>query len=107
VSNSASSPSTANGANVQDTFPADITTHNWTSTASGGATGNTASGTGDINDTLVLPPGSSVTYTVNATIGCPPTNPTIDNTATVTAPGGFTDTNPGNNSATDSDFTSC
>ncbi|HEU4388534.1 MAG TPA: hypothetical protein VFV34_12105, partial [Blastocatellia bacterium] len=95
-------PSTATAATVADTFPASLTGVTFTSVASGGATGNTASGSSNINDTVTLPPGSSITYTVSATIDAVATG-TLSNTATVTAPGGFTDTIPGNNSATDSD----
>ena len=43
----------------------------YTSVAAGGATGNTSNNAGvfnDINDTLDLPPGSSVVYTVEAAL---------------------------------------
>jgi len=51
-----------------------------------GASGFTASGSGDINDSSVnLPAGGSVTYTVHATVAASATG-TLDNTATVTAP---------------------
>ena len=43
-----------------------------------------------------------MTYTVSATVSAAASG-TLVNTATVTAPGGVTDPNPGNNSATDSD----
>ena len=36
----------------------------WSSVAAGGATGNTPTGTGDLGETLALPAGNSVTYTV-------------------------------------------
>src|SRR5690606_14448808 len=67
------------------------------------ATGNTASDSGDINETLNLPVGSSVTYTVTATID-PSATGTLSNTATVTAPSEVTDTDPSNNDATDTNF---
>jgi uncharacterized repeat protein (TIGR01451 family) len=96
-------PSDAGGATVSDTFPAELTGVTFTSVAAGGATGNTAAGSGNISDTLTLmPAGSSVTYTVNATIQATATG-SLSNTATVTAPGGVTDPTPGNNSATDTD----
>jgi len=95
-------PSDANGATVSDTFPAELTGVTFTSVAAGSATGNTAAGSGNINDTLNMPAGSSVTYTVNATIQASATG-SLSNTATVTAPGGVTDPTPGNNSATDTD----
>jgi uncharacterized repeat protein (TIGR01451 family) len=49
-----------------------------------------------------LPSGSSVTYTVSCNLALTATG-TLSNTATVAAPAGVTDTNPTNNSATDSD----
>src|SRR5262249_54316847 len=100
--------STATGAKLTDTFPAGLSNVSWTSAASGGATGNTGTTTpvmGDVNETLTLPPGSSVTYTVTATVLATTTSGpfTITNTATVTPPSGFNDSNSGNNSATDVD----
>jgi uncharacterized repeat protein (TIGR01451 family) len=97
-----SGPSDANGVSVADTFPSDLTGVTFTSVAAGGATGNTAAGSGNISDTLNMPTGSSVTYTVNATVKSSATG-TLSNTATVTAPAGVTDPNTANNSATDSD----
>jgi uncharacterized repeat protein (TIGR01451 family) len=95
-------PSTATGATAADTFPGILSGVTFTSVAAGGATGNTASGSGNINDTLTLPPGASVTYTATGTIDSAATG-SLSNTATVTAPAGFTDTNGANNSATDTD----
>ncbi|HEV7508554.1 MAG TPA: fibronectin type III domain-containing protein, partial [Thermoanaerobaculia bacterium] len=93
-------PSTATGATVADTFPASLTC-TWTCVGAGGGT-CTASGSGNINGTVNLPNGGSVTYTASCTISGAATG-TLSNTATVTAPAGTTDPNPGNNSATDSD----
>jgi uncharacterized repeat protein (TIGR01451 family) len=62
----------------------------------------TASGSGNIGDTVNLPAGGSVTYTASCTISAAATG-TLSNTATVAAPAGVTDPTPGNNSATDSD----
>jgi len=62
----------------------------------------TASGSGNINNTVNLPAGGSVTYTASCTISASATG-TLSNTATVAAPGGVTDPTPGNNSATDTD----
>lgn len=44
------------------------TTRTYTSVSGGGATGNTPSGTGNISNTLTLPVGSTVTYTINDTV---------------------------------------
>jgi uncharacterized repeat protein (TIGR01451 family) len=95
-------PSAVTGATVSDTMPAEIASDNYTAVASGGAAGFTASGSGNIADTVNMPVGSTITYTVVTQIDSGATG-TLSNTATVTAPSGVTDTNPGNNSATDSD----
>jgi uncharacterized repeat protein (TIGR01451 family) len=93
-------PSNAPGSTVADTFPASLTC-TWTCA---GATGGTctAAGSGNINDTVNLPSGGSVTYTATCTISAAATG-TLSNTATVAAPAGVTDPNPANNSATDTD----
>src|SRR5207237_1242006 len=93
-------PSNATGATVADTFPASLTC-TWTCVGAGGGT-CTASGSGNINDTVNLPTGGSITYTSSCTISASATG-TLSNTATVTAPAGVTDPTPGNNSATDAD----
>ncbi|MBW8878419.1 MAG: DUF11 domain-containing protein [Acidobacteria bacterium] len=100
ITASNSGPSNATGATVADTFPASLTC-TWTCVGAGGGT-CTASGSGNINDTVNLPNGGSVTYTASCTISAAATG-TLSNTATVTAPAGVTDPTPGNNSATDSD----
>jgi uncharacterized repeat protein (TIGR01451 family) len=95
-------PSSVTGASVGDSMPAAITSATYTAVASGGATGFTASGSGSIGDTVNLPAGSTITYTVTANIGAGATG-TLTNTATVSAPGGATDPSLANNTATDSD----
>jgi uncharacterized repeat protein (TIGR01451 family) len=96
-------PNPVTGASVTDTLPAALTAATYTSIAAGGATGNTASGTGSIADTLTLPVGATVTYTLNATFSPAPGTASVANSATVTAPAGVIDSNPANNSATDTD----
>mgnify|MGYP001550421336 CR=1 FL=1 len=91
-------PSAVSDAQLTDTFPADLFC-TYTSAAAGGASGNTVSGSGNLADTLVLPPGGSVTYTVPCDIDAGATG-TLANTASVSSAAG--DPNPGNNSATDS-----
>lgn len=93
-------PSNVSGATVADTFPASETC-TWTCAGTGGGT-CTASGSGNINNSVNLPSGGSVTYSASCAIS-PAATGTLSNTATVAAPGGVTDPNPGNNSATDSD----
>ena len=94
-------PSNVTGATVTDTFPAALTSHNWTCAAAGGAT-CTASGSGNISDTINIPVGATATYTVVASISAGASGNLL-NTATVAVPVGTTDPTPGNNSATDSD----
>src|SRR5947208_2481309 len=93
-------PSDVTGAVVTDSFPAIFTGVTFTASQNGGASGFTHSGTGNINDTVTMPAGSSITYVPSGTIP-ESASGTISNTATVTAPNGVTDPNPGNNSATD------
>jgi uncharacterized repeat protein (TIGR01451 family) len=92
-------PSDALGGAVADTFPAELTC-TWTCAGSGGTC--TAAGSGNINDTVDLPVGSSVTYTAGCTVAPGTVNGTvINNTATVAVAAGASDPAPGNNSATD------
>jgi len=94
-------PSATTGATVTDTVPAAIMGATWTCVGAGGGT-CTSSGSGNINDTVNLPVGGTVTYTLTGTIN-PSATGSLSNTATVTAPGGVTDPNLVNNSATDTD----
>jgi uncharacterized repeat protein (TIGR01451 family) len=94
-------PSNVTGATVSDNLPAEISSATWICTGTGGAT-CTASGEGSINETINLPSGGTVIYTVSATATRTATG-TLSNTATVTAPAGMPDPNSGNNSATDND----
>jgi uncharacterized repeat protein (TIGR01451 family) len=92
-------PSNAPVVSVTDTFPAALAGVTWTCAASGGAT-CTAAGAGNINDSVSLPAGGSVTYTAVGTVAAGATG-SLSNTATATT--GVPDPNPGNNSATDTD----
>jgi len=93
-------PSDVIGAVVSDVFPAIISSAIWTCVASGGSC--SASGSGNISDTVNLPVGATLTYTVLATIS-PSATGNLVNTATVIPPGGVTDPNMANNSASDTD----
>ena len=95
-------PSNVTGASVVDTLPANCTGDTWTATQSGGASGFSASGSGNISDTVTMPVGSSITYTVTGAVS-PSARGTLTNTATVTAPAGVNDENLANNTATDTD----
>jgi uncharacterized repeat protein (TIGR01451 family) len=95
-------PSSVAGATVTDNFPGTFTGVTFTATQSGGASGFTASGTGNINDTVTMASGSSITYKATGKVSSSATG-TLSNTATVTAPSGVPDPNTANNTATDSD----
>ena len=89
-------PGAVSGATVTDNVPAGLTGASWTCVGANGGT-CAASGSGSIDDTVDLPAGASVTYTLSGTIG--PTGTGLGNMATVTAPPGMTDPNLANNTA--------
>ena len=81
-------PSDATGATVVDTLPSTLSGATYTATATGGATGFASSGSGSIDNTgLNIPVGSTITYTVHATIVAAATG-TLSSTTTVTTPAG-------------------
>jgi uncharacterized repeat protein (TIGR01451 family) len=82
-------PDAANGAQVSDPVPPGITGFTWNCVATGGASCDTGSGTGGLSETVGLPAGGIVTYTVVA--GLADAEATIVNTATITAPAGVSD----------------
>ncbi len=92
-------PSADPAVTAADTLPAALTC-TYTSITSGGATGNTAAGAGDLAETLSMPAGSSVSYTVVCDVSVGATG-LLSNTATVSA--SVNDPDPLNNSATDND----
>ncbi len=90
-------PSPVTGATVTDTFPAQLSGATWTcSGLLGGSC--TASGSGNISQSVNLPVGGSVVFSITASIVLP-LPASISNTATVAVPAGTTDPNLGNNSA--------
>jgi uncharacterized repeat protein (TIGR01451 family) len=93
-------PSNVADAVVQDTFPGSFSGVTFTATQTGGATGFTAAGTGDINDTVSMPVTSKVIYKATGTISASATG-SVSDTATVTSD--VSDPNMANNMATDSD----
>jgi len=96
---------TVNGASVSDARPANVATWAWACTSqTGGATGCTpaANSAADFSDTVDLPVGGTIIYTVTANVVGSPTGDLV-NTATVSVPSGYADTNTGNNSSTDTD----
>ena len=90
-----------NGAVVTDTFPAQVQNVTYTATGKGGATGFSA-GSGNINQSLNLPPNSSVTYKATGLINGN-SGTVISNTANVSVPAGVSDPNTADNTATDKD----
>jgi len=76
------------GASLAEAFPAGLTGVSWTAATAGGATVGRASGTGSLAETLTLPKGATVTYTVTATVPAAAIGQTLTSTATVTPPAG-------------------
>ncbi|MEJ5028625.1 DUF11 domain-containing protein [Comamonas sp. MYb69] len=98
VTASNAGPVEATGATVTNTLPAALTDATWTCVGAGGGTCS-ASGSGNINDTVNLPMGASVTYTVTAKVAANATG-SLASTASIAAPAGIDDPTPANNSAT-------
>src|SRR5437763_16161423 len=95
-------PGFVGGASITDAFPTIFTNVSYTATQLGGASGFSASGAGNINDTVVMPSGSKITYKAKGKVN-PSATGTISNTASVTPPAGLNDPKPWNNTATDTD----
>ncbi|UXN70279.1 hypothetical protein N8A98_03515 [Devosia neptuniae] len=98
VSNSG--PFGVQGATVEDPLPAGITTANWTCVGAGGGICGAPSGTGGISSTVSLPVGGTATYTLTMSVPVGFTGDLV-NTASVTSPPDSPDSNPGGNTATD------
>jgi len=91
------------GSVVTDNFPATFTNPSYTATAKGGATGF-ASGSGNINQTVSMPPGSSITYKATGVISGTATSGTIIlNTASASVPAGVQDPITKDNTVSDKD----
>ena len=95
-------PSNVSGAIINDNFPSTFIGITYTVSQSGGASGFSASGSGDIHDNVAMPAGSKITYKATGTISTSATD-SITDTATVSAPSAVTDPNLANNSAMDTD----
>ena len=93
-------PSAAAGVSVEDIMPASLAGVTWSCTATAGSACANASGVGDISELVDIAAAGTVSFVVTATIA-PDASGTVSNTATVSAPAGFGDTNPANDSATD------
>ncbi|MEM1081207.1 MAG: hypothetical protein AAGH65_06455, partial [Pseudomonadota bacterium] len=90
------------GATLTDTLPADVANASWICSGSSGAICPNNGGSGDINETVDLPAGSTLSYELTANVTAMEGS-IISNTATITLAAGQTDSNPGDNSATDTD----
>lgn len=94
-------PNDAAGTLVTDALPPELLDAAWHCAASGGAS-CPDSGSGDLNELVDLPVGSTVTFTIEAAVA-PGAEGTLTNTAMVYVPAGMVDIDESNNSATDID----
>jgi uncharacterized repeat protein (TIGR01451 family) len=92
-------PTDAVGAHVTDAFPAALTGVTWTCAGTGGGV-CTPSGSGSISESVTVPVGGTVIFTVTGTVSAAAVGVLV-NTATVTPPPGASDPSSANN--TDSD----
>jgi len=95
-------PNDVFGIPVTDHLPAVFTNATWTCAASAGSSCQRANGAGNINATVNLLNGGTATFQLTATPN-PAATGQVTNTATIAPPDGAVDTNPGNNSASDTD----
>lgn len=94
-------PDAVSGAHVQVALSSNLVDATWTCIASAGAS-CAAQGSGEIHDTVDLPVGANVTYTLTATALADPEQP-VEADATVAPPSGTVDFDPANDSASDVD----
>ncbi len=94
-----SGPNHVGSATVSDTFPAELKDITWECEAAPGAS-CAASGAGDIDEMVELDVGSSITFTVNATIDAGATG-TLSNQVFIATPDDVTDPQLANNSDVD------
>lgn len=93
------------GAIVNDALPTQLASWSWACAAqNGGATGcDPAIGlSAGFSDSVNLPIGASITYTVSAIVSVTATGDLI-NTTSINLPSGYVDSNPADNTATDTD----
>ncbi|MBC7945306.1 MAG: DUF11 domain-containing protein [Burkholderiales bacterium] len=86
---------------LTDTVPASITGVTWTCTAPAGSSCTAAAGSGNaINTSATLAAGGQATYTITGTVSSTASG-VLSNTANFAPPSFLTDSNPANNSVTD------
>ena len=95
-------PSPAASSFVSDIMPSGLSGVTWTCVGSNGGICSNATGNGNINSSVDLPVGATVTFTVTGTVAISSGN--LVNTVTISGPGGVSEVQPSNNSATDSDL---
>ncbi len=95
-------PSDVSAASVVDSAPAGTTVTSWSCAAAAGASCTATTGSGNIATTVDLASGSSATFTVTMAVDRA-TTADVTNTAIGGCPGGVTDPNPTNNTASDTD----
>ena len=93
-------PDTAAGAAVADILPGDLEGVTWTCSASPGSS-CPATGSGNLAVSVHLLANGSATFSLTGTVAAD-ADGTLTNTATVLSPGGVSDPDPSNNSASDS-----
>jgi len=98
-------PNAVTGAGVTDVVPSGLTGASWTCAPAGGAACGAAAGSGNIAESVDLPAGGSVVYTLTGTVAALPA--TVRNTATAGLPSNFIELNAANNTATDDDLLLC
>ena len=95
-------PANVTGGTVTYTVPAELTGVTWTCSGTGSATCST-SGSGSIADTVNIPVGDSVVYTISGTVVAGSGTSSMINQASAAVPSGVTDNVSNNNLAVDED----
>jgi len=93
-------PSDVTGATVTDLLPAGVASASWTCAAGPGASCSPGPNSGNINDSVDLAAGASLTYSLTVQLDPLFAGP-LQNTAQVTPPADTSDPTPANSSATD------
>jgi len=92
-------PVTANATTLIDFFPPELTQVDWLCTPSNGASCNNATGSGNITESISLPPNGQIVIDAVGTVDINSIL-TLSNTAQLVVPQGLIDVNPGNNQFT-------
>jgi len=95
-------PEDAPGVGVVDDLPAALTGVAWTCATGGGGGSCAASGVGDLDESVDLPAGGSVVFTIQATVD-PSASGTLADTASASLPAGLHALGPDDDAATDLD----